>query len=91
MGGVGFVVNKMRKGSVMNFEATSQRLCRIKIRGKVFNYSIIYAHVPTEDKEKTFFYEELEQAYQKCPKHYVKIVLGDMNTKIGRETALCMQ
>jgi hypothetical protein len=47
----------------MDFKAKSSRMCRLQIRGKFFNYSIINVHAPTEDKneeEKDAFYGDLE-------------------------------
>lgn len=41
-----------------------------------------------EDKnrqEKETFYEELERAYRQYPRNDAKIILGDMNAKIGQE------
>jgi hypothetical protein len=46
----------------------------------------IYA--PTEDKDddiKDSFYEELEQVFDQFPKYHMKILLGDLNAKVGRE------
>jgi len=43
---------------------------------------------PTEDKddeEKDSFYVELETVYSQCPKHDIKMVLGDYNAKVGKE------
>ena len=31
------------------------------------------------------FYERLEETYDRCPEHDIKIVLGDFNAKVGRE------
>ena len=62
--------------------------CWIRVRGKFRNYSIINAHAPTEDKddeEKDKFYLELETVYNQCPRHDIKMVLGDFNTKVGKE------
>jgi hypothetical protein len=41
-------------------------MCSLQIRAKLFNYSIINAHAPTEDKtdsEKDAFYDELRKLY----------------------------
>jgi len=35
--------------------------------------------------QKTFFYEELEQVFDLFPEYHMKILLGDFNTKVGRE------
>ena len=87
--GTGFIISKRVKHLVIDFQAINHRLCYIRIKGRFFNYSLICAHAPTEttenEEEKDCFYDDLEQAYIKCPKHDVKIILGDMNAKIGKE------
>jgi len=63
-------------------------VCWLRIRGKFFNYSIINAHAPTEDEsdtEKDAFYNELRNMYDACPKHDVKLIIGDLNAQIGKE------
>jgi hypothetical protein len=50
--------------------------------------SPISVHAPTEEKtneEKEKFYEDLEIIHNKIPKHDIVIILGDLNTKIGKE------
>jgi hypothetical protein len=45
-------------------------------------------HAPTEDKidyVKDSFYDELDRAFDKFHKYHTKILLGDFNTKVGRE------
>ena len=37
------------------------------------------------DDSKDRFYEELEQVFDHFPKYDMKIILGDFNTKVGRE------
>jgi hypothetical protein len=75
---------------VKNFTPINERLCVIKIKGRFFNYSLINIHhAPTKDSEegaKDQFYEQLERAYAACPRHDVKLVMGDANAKVGRET-----
>ncbi|XP_062137632.1 uncharacterized protein LOC133846936 [Drosophila sulfurigaster albostrigata] len=49
---------------------------------------MICAHAPTEQKDdaaKDAFYARLEDTYDRCPNHDVKIILGDFNAKVGRE------
>jgi hypothetical protein len=58
------------------------------VRELFFNYSLICAHAQTEEKDddgKDNFYEDLDQIYEECPKRGVKIVIGDLNAKIGQE------
>jgi hypothetical protein len=74
--------------NILHFVPVNNRLCWIRVLGKFRNYSIINAHAPTEDKddeEKDNFYLELETAYSPCPKHDIKMVLGDFNAKWARK------
>ena len=88
--GVGFYVNSRFLSNILRFEPVNDRLCWNRVRGKFRNYSIINAHVPTEDKdneEKDKFYLELETVYSQCPRHDIKMVrvFGDFNAKVGKE------
>ena len=63
-------------------------MCWLRIKGRIFNYSIINVHAPTEDKsdaEREVFYDELQNLYDACPKHDVKLITGDLNAQIGKE------
>jgi hypothetical protein len=45
----------------------------------------------TEDKTddvKSSFYEKLELVFDKFPKYHMRILLGDFNTKVGKEPTL---
>jgi endonuclease/exonuclease/phosphatase family metal-dependent hydrolase len=45
-------------------------------------------HAPSEDKRedsKDSFYEELEQSFDHFPRYHIKILLGDLNARVGRE------
>jgi hypothetical protein len=55
---------------------------------RFFNLSIINAHTPTEDKEeeeKDQFYYLLNRTYDKAPSNDIKMVIGYLNAKIGKE------
>lgn len=86
--GTGFLISKKLQASIIDFRPYTPMLCKIRIRGTFFNYSIINAHSPTEDKsdtEKDAFYDLLDDAYSRCPRHDIKIIIGDMNAKIGKD------
>ena len=87
MFGTGFIVNKRIKCLVTDFKAKTPRICKICVRGLFFNCSLICVHARTEEKddEKDNFYEDLNQIYEECPKRDVKIIIGDLNAKIGQE------
>lgn len=64
---VGFVVSSQLKHLIIGFEPISPRICRLCLRSRFYNYSIINCHAPTENKnrqEKETFYEDLERAYR---------------------------
>jgi hypothetical protein len=48
---------------------------------------ILNVHAPTEDKidMKDRFCKEVEHVFNKFPKYHMKILLGDLNAKVGRE------
>jgi hypothetical protein len=79
---------KKIKHLILDFQVKSHRICRLRIKGNFFNYSLICTHSPTEDKadeEKDSFYDELDEIYGECPKRDCKIIIGDMNAKVGKE------
>lgn len=86
--GVGFALNKKLLRALLNFEAISERLCMIRLRGKFKNISVIGYYAPKEDgeeDEKDIFYGQLEELYNKIPNYDVKTLMGEANTKIGKE------
>ena len=89
--GVGFVVKNF-KHLVMDFRAISTRICTLRIKGKFFNYTIINVHTPMEvsaEEEKDSFYDLLQKTYEQSPSYDVKIVIGDMNSQVGKEEMYC--
>lgn len=86
--GVAFVVNKAYKQAILDFKPVNERLCVIRIKTRLHNVSLINAHAPTEDKAeqiKEDFYIKLDAVYDQIPSNDIKILLGDMNAKIGKE------
>jgi exonuclease III len=86
--GTGFIVSKKIKHLILDFQAKSHKICRLRITGKFFNFSLLRAHFPTEDKadeKKDSFYGELDEIYGECLKRDCKIIIGDMNAKVGKE------
>jgi exonuclease III len=81
------VRNEIKK-NILSFEPYNERLCKLRIKGKFNNLSVISVHAPTEEKtdeEKEKFYEDLQIVHNKIPKHDIVIILGDLNAKIGKE------
>jgi exonuclease III len=79
-----YFVDEPRK----RIEFVSDRMSYIILRGHWCLVIVLNVHAPTEDKTddvKDRFYEELECVFDKFPKYHMKILLGDFNTKAGRE------
>jgi hypothetical protein len=58
--------------------------------GVFFNFSLINTHAPTEGRpydEKENFCDALDKAYMKCPRHDIKVIIGDLNAKVGTDCA----
>lgn len=87
--GVGVAVRRQLDESVLSFEARSERLCILRIKGRFKNISLVSFYAPTEDAEdevKDDFYDELENVWMRLPNYDIKLLLGDANGKIGRES-----
>lgn len=72
----------------ISFEPHSDRLCKLILRGKFRNITLISAYAPTEDRPdaiKDEFYDQLSKKCEKARKYDIFILLGDFNAKIGRE------
>jgi exonuclease III len=57
------------------------------LRGRWCHIIVLNVHAPIEDKTddvKYSFYEELEGVFDKFPKYHMKILLGDVNAKVGK-------
>jgi len=86
--GTGSMIQNEIKKSILSFEPYNERLCKLRIKGRFNNLSIISARAATEEKtdeEKEKFYEDLQTIHNKIPKHDIVIILGDMDAKIGKE------
>jgi hypothetical protein len=74
--------------AVKRVEFVNDRMSYIILRCRSFHIIVLNVHAPTEDKTddvKDGFYEELERILHKFSKYHTKILLGDLNAKVGRE------
>jgi hypothetical protein len=74
--------------AVKSVEIVNDRMSYIILRGRWFHISVLNVHAPTEDKTddvEDSFYDEMEHIFDKFPKYHRKILLGDLNAKVGRE------
>ena len=80
------MVGRSLRDIVSGFTSVNERLAKIHIKVKFHNISLICAHASIKEKDdevKDAFYANLEDLYDKCPTHDIKIVLGDFNAKVG--------
>ena len=57
-------------------------------------YFVLNVHAPSEDKSndsKDSFYEEFNQVFDHFLRYHMKILLGDFNSKVGRENIFSLQ
>jgi len=62
--GNGVIIQKSAMNKILGFEPISVRICKWRIKGKVYNITVININAVTEDKEediKEQFYEELQR------------------------------
>jgi exonuclease III len=86
--GTGLFVHKGLISAVKRVEFVSDRMSYIILRGHWCHIIVLNVHAPTGDKTddvKDSFYEELERVFDKFPKYHMKILLGDINAKVGTE------
>jgi hypothetical protein len=74
---VAFKVDKAAKRNIMAFTPINDRMCKLRIKTKFFNLSIINVHAPTVDREemeKEEFYSLLERTYDST-RRYLETLL----------------
>jgi len=61
-----------------------------KIKYKAHEYIYHYNHAPTENKDETDkvkLFEEVATIYDEAPGNTIKIIVGDCNAKLGKESS----
>lgn len=86
---VGFVIKNTFFSNLVKFKPISDRICYIEFKCRWFNIVIVNCYAPTEDKSeevKNAFYSGIDRICYGLPSGKPKIIIGDINAKIGRET-----
>jgi hypothetical protein len=81
-------VHKRIISAVRRVEFVSDRMSYIMQRGRWCNITVVNVHSPCEDTSddlKDSFYEELGRVIDQFPTYDMKIMLCDLNAKVGRE------
>ena len=62
--GTEFIIQKDLEKNIMGFEPVTERLCKLRMRGKFHNITMVNGYTPAEDKEgeeKELFYTQLQK------------------------------
>ncbi|XP_055633640.1 uncharacterized protein LOC129773983 [Toxorhynchites rutilus septentrionalis] len=71
---------------VIGWWPINPRMWELRIKGRFFNISIVHSpHLASPGDDKDEIYAQLEREYERCPKHDIKIIIGDFNAQIGKE------
>ena len=60
----------------------------VRLKGRPFDIWLIQCFTPTADNtddEVDKFYDQLDRAIKQCRSQDIRIVMGDLNTKVGGE------
>ncbi|KAL4154026.1 hypothetical protein QTP88_001859 [Uroleucon formosanum] len=85
--GTGFAVHESVIHMIKEFKDVNPRISTLTLKDKNLHIVLINVHAPTEDKDeekKEEFYDALEEVFDSTVGN-IKIVLGDLNAKIGKE------
>ena len=69
---------------ILGFEPISDRICKLRIKEKFYNVTLINIYDKEEDIKEQY-YEELQRTKDRVSKHDATIILGDKNAKLGKE------
>ncbi|RUS81369.1 hypothetical protein EGW08_010867 [Elysia chlorotica] len=88
MHGVALMMSHKATGALLSWEPLSPRVLTARFNSKGRKVTVIQCYAPTntadiEDKED--FYEQIQAAIDKTPKRDMKILMGDLNAKVGAD------
>lgn len=59
----GFIISRKIDSNVADFDTISDRICKLRLRGKFRKLSLLNVHAPSEDKRRNIkkeFYDGIE-------------------------------
>ena len=87
--GVAAILGKEASNSLIGYIPITDRVYKFRIQAKPHNNSILQCYAPTSaasDEEIENFYTSLQETIDTIRNRDIKIIIGDMNAKIGKTT-----
>ena len=86
--GVGFVITKKEKQSILEWNPVSSRIITARFDTKFQKTTIIQVYSPTnnaDEEEKEDFHNSLQTTVNSVPKRDILMIKGDLNAKVGKD------
>ena len=86
--GVGLLMNKTSRRSLLTWEAISERIMTARFQGTHTKMTVIQVYAPINnatDACKEDFYNTLQAIVDKTPRHDLILLMGDFNAKISKD------
>jgi len=87
--GCSFYVNGEFLKYVKDLKIINERICCLRSKTKRFSYTLINVHAPANknmEEIKEEFCNLLEQNINQIASWDIKVILGDVNAKVGKES-----
>ena len=88
--GVAIMLAKDTKKTLLSWEPVSSRIITARFQSTARNITVINAYAPTNQADidtKEAFYEQLQSVFERIPTRDIKVLLGDLNAKIGSDNS----
>ena len=88
--GVAVYLSHRARRALLRFGAVNERFLKIKLDTSWCRTTVVVVYAPVDaaaDEEKDEFYGDLRQVLRTVTRHDMLIFMGDLNAKVGRETA----
>ena len=86
--GVALIMSPKAAAALVEWQPISSRIITARFNSKGRKVSVIQCYAPTNnasDESKLAFYDKLQSVFTELPRRDIKILMGDMNAKIGKE------